>query len=105
MFAYPLPSIPTHFQPILIENQSNPIGIDPKSEFSLRFYPTNDINEQDPYVENMTGELNSIVRGTLRTSSQWNQLVDPAQFFWVSTMIATSTSYQHQHEVALIAFC
>ena len=50
MFAYPLPSIPTHFQPILIENQSNPIGIDPKSEFSLRFYPTNDINEQDPYV-------------------------------------------------------
>ena len=31
MFAYPLPSIPSHFQPILIENLSNPIGIDPKS--------------------------------------------------------------------------
>ena len=29
----------THFQPILIENQSNPIGINPKSEFHLRFYP------------------------------------------------------------------
>ena len=51
MFAYPLPSIPTHFQPILIENQSNPIGIDPKSEFSLRFYPPNDTNEQDPYPD------------------------------------------------------
>ncbi len=50
MFAYPLPSIPTHFQPILIENLSNPIGINPKSEFSLRCYPPNDINEQDPYT-------------------------------------------------------
>ena len=50
MFAYPLPSIPTHVQPILIENQSNPIGIDPQPEFSLRFYPTNDINAQDPYI-------------------------------------------------------
>ena len=50
MFAYPLPSIPTHFQPILIETQSNPIGIDAKSEFSLRCYPPNDINEQDPYA-------------------------------------------------------
>ena len=49
MFAYPLPSIPTHFQPILIENQLNPIVIDPKSEFSLRFCPPDDINEQDPY--------------------------------------------------------
>ena len=34
VFAYPLPSIPTYFQPIPIENQSNPIGIDPKSEKS-----------------------------------------------------------------------
>ena len=49
MFTYPLPSIPTHFQPILIENQSSPIGIDPKFEFSLRCYPPNDINEQDPH--------------------------------------------------------
>ena len=31
VFAYPWPSIPSHFQPILIENLSNPIGIDPKS--------------------------------------------------------------------------
>ena len=31
MFAYPLPSILTHFQPILIENLSNPIRINPKS--------------------------------------------------------------------------
>ena len=31
MFAYPLPSIPSYFQHILIENLSNPIGIDPKS--------------------------------------------------------------------------
>ena len=56
MFAYPLSSIPTHFQPILIENQSNPIGIDPKSEFSLRFYPTKDINAQYPhaFAENST---------------------------------------------------
>ena len=35
MFAYPLPSIPIHFQTILIENQSNPIGIDPKSKKGL----------------------------------------------------------------------
>ena len=26
MFAYPLPSIPTHFQPILIENLPNPMS-------------------------------------------------------------------------------
>ena len=45
MFAYPLTSIPTHFQLILIENESNPIGIDPNFEFSLRFYPPNDIND------------------------------------------------------------
>ena len=56
MFAYPVPSIPTHFQPILIENQSNPSGIDPKSEFSLRFYPPNDINEHDPIVNRTHGE-------------------------------------------------
>ena len=31
MFAYPLPSILTHFQPILIENLSNPIRIKSKS--------------------------------------------------------------------------
>ena len=31
MFAYPLTSIPTHFQPILIENQSHSTAVDPKS--------------------------------------------------------------------------
>ena len=31
MFLYPLPSIPIHFQPILIENLSTPVGIYPKS--------------------------------------------------------------------------
>ena len=62
MFAYPLPSIPTHFQPILIENQSNPIGIDPTSETTLKTnFPSSDrghpksdllhaINEQGPYI-------------------------------------------------------
>ena len=31
MFVYSLPSILTHFQPILIENLSNPIRINPES--------------------------------------------------------------------------
>ena len=31
MFAHPLPSILTHFQPIMIENLSNPIRIKSKS--------------------------------------------------------------------------
>ena len=31
VFAYPLPSIPAHFQPILIEKLTNPPGINPKS--------------------------------------------------------------------------
>ena len=31
MFVYPLPSILSHFQPILIENLSNPIRIKSKS--------------------------------------------------------------------------
>ena len=60
MFAYPLPSIPTHFQPILIENQSSPIGIDPttlKTNFpsvDRGGQPKSDllspINEQHPYA-------------------------------------------------------
>ena len=61
MFAYPLPSIPTHFQPILIENQSSPIGIDPttlKTNFPSADrgggQPKSDllspINEQHPYA-------------------------------------------------------
>ena len=33
MFAYPLPSTPTHFQRILVENLTNPIGISPKTNF------------------------------------------------------------------------
>ena len=37
MFAYALPSIPTHFQAILIENQSHPIGIDSTSEKGALF--------------------------------------------------------------------
>ena len=32
MIPYPLPSIPTHFQPILIENLTNLVGIDSKSK-------------------------------------------------------------------------
>ena len=31
VFIYPLPPIPCHFQLILIENISNPIGFEPKS--------------------------------------------------------------------------
>ena len=37
MFAYPLPSIPTHFQPILIEHLTNPIGINTKSVYLFCF--------------------------------------------------------------------
>ena len=64
MFAYPLPSIPTHFQPILIENQLNPIGIDPTSETTLKTnFPSSDrgghpksdllsaINAQGPCID------------------------------------------------------
>ena len=61
MFAYPLPSIPTHFQPILIEIRSSPIGIDPTTlqtnfpSSDRRGEPKSDllspINEQHPHVE------------------------------------------------------
>ena len=38
MFAHPLPSIPTHFQPTLIKNLTNPIRMDPKS-YHFPYFP------------------------------------------------------------------
>ena len=61
MFVYPLPSILTHFQPILIENLSNPIRIKSKS---IHF----------PYLGSLAGVIGPLAGTCERINISWSRV-------------------------------